>query len=255
MPYEARIDTVLGYLDLPIEERPRFMTAYVNVADTMGHIYGPDSPQVAAAVQQIDSVVGRLVDGLRARGLLDSTHLIVVSDHGMASTCANKVILLDELLPTMDLSWVEYYSPVLGIRPPDAASIVQVYENLTGALLQSNAQMSLYFREDVPEHLHFSYGDRVPPIVGIAQEGYVITTGERMRANLCGCGGTHGYENSLLSMRATFIARGPRFRKAHAVSPFVSVELYNIMADILRLTPAPSNGSAEFARELLLGYR
>ena len=46
MPYTARIDTVLAWLQLPEAQRPQLVMWYVDEPDGCGHRYGPDSPQI-----------------------------------------------------------------------------------------------------------------------------------------------------------------------------------------------------------------
>ena len=46
VPYEERVDTVIGWLLMNKTERPDFMTLYFNEPDHQGHGTGPDSPEV-----------------------------------------------------------------------------------------------------------------------------------------------------------------------------------------------------------------
>ena len=48
VPYEERVDTVIGWLLMNKTERPDFMTLYFNEPDHQGHGTGPDSPEVQA---------------------------------------------------------------------------------------------------------------------------------------------------------------------------------------------------------------
>src|SRR5579862_268420 len=80
-PNGKRVEQVLAWLHLPPEQRPHFITLYFSDSDTAGHEYGPDSPQVAAAVHELDSEIGKLVDGIKESNL--RVDLIVVADHGM----------------------------------------------------------------------------------------------------------------------------------------------------------------------------
>ena len=41
VPFEARVEQVLGWLDLPAEERPSFIALYFNQPDSAGHAEGP----------------------------------------------------------------------------------------------------------------------------------------------------------------------------------------------------------------------
>jgi hypothetical protein len=63
--------------------------------------------------------------------------------------------------------------------------------------------------------------------------------------------GGHGFDNQLESMRATFIAHGPAFKKAKVVEPFENIHVYNLMTIILVLKPAPNDGKLEILKTVL----
>ena len=82
-----KAEQILAWLDLPDPtERPRLVTAWFHGADGASHRFGPDDAIVAGVLAKQDAVLGTLLDGLTLRGLLASTTLIVVSDHGMTET-------------------------------------------------------------------------------------------------------------------------------------------------------------------------
>ena len=66
---QARTDQLLTWLDAPPAERARFATLYFDDVDTAGHYFGPDSAEVNAAAAKVDGAIGRLTDGLKARGI------------------------------------------------------------------------------------------------------------------------------------------------------------------------------------------
>ncbi|KAK3526352.1 hypothetical protein QTP70_024631 [Hemibagrus guttatus] len=59
----------------------------------------------------------------------------------------------------------------------------------------------------------------------------------------CGYFGDHGFDNIISSMQTIFLGYGPNFKFRTEVPPFENIELYNVMCDILGLTPAPNNGT------------
>jgi len=52
-------------------------------------------------------------------------------------------------------------------------------------------------------------------------------------------------------MRAIFIAAGPAFKRGATVAPFENVSVYNVLADILHLTPPLNDGDPAVVRALL----
>jgi ectonucleotide pyrophosphatase/phosphodiesterase family member 5 len=61
----------------------------------------------------------------------------------------------------------------------------------------------------------------------------------------------HGYPPNLASMRALFLARGPAFARGAVVQPFQSIHIYDLVAHILGLTPAPNDGSLDSIKAVL----
>lgn len=245
IPGEERVEQVLAWLELPAEERPTFITLYFSNVDHAGHEEGPETEAVAEAVQEVDAHLGELVDGLAARGLEDAVNLIVVSDHGMAATSPERVVLLDDYIDLAEVRVVDY-NPVAMLLP-EAGREEAVYEALRQA-----PHLTVYRKDEVPERLHFRDHRRIPPVLALADEGWTITTRQAFEENPARfAGGAHGYDNRYPSMHALFIARGPAFREGLVVPPFENIHLYSLMAEILGLRPAPTDGSLEAVRGML----
>ena len=97
-PHEARVDRVLEWFARPSAERPALAMLYFSLVDAASHDDGPHAPQALAAAAAADRLVGRLVTGLERRGLGGGVNLVVVSDHGMAETRLDRVVVLDDLI-------------------------------------------------------------------------------------------------------------------------------------------------------------
>ncbi|HEY4031941.1 MAG TPA: ectonucleotide pyrophosphatase/phosphodiesterase [Caulobacteraceae bacterium] len=94
---DDRVGQVLTWLDLPPGQRPSVVTLYFDLVDTEGHRHGPNSKVLDAALASTDSTIGKLVDGLKARGLYGKVNLIVTGDHGMADTSKDRLIYIDDI--------------------------------------------------------------------------------------------------------------------------------------------------------------
>jgi len=66
-----------------------------------------------------------------------------------------------------------------------------------------------------------------------------------------GSGGQHGYDPRVRSMHGIFVAAGPAFRQGVTVPAFENVHVYDILANILGVTPAKNDGSERVARRVL----
>ncbi|CAA7040892.1 unnamed protein product [Microthlaspi erraticum] len=72
--------------------------------------------------------------------------------------------------------------------------------------------------------LHYVENDRIPPIIGLVDEGFKV---EQKKSEAKECGGAHGYDNAFFSMRTIFIGHGPMFLEGKKVASFENVEIYN----------------------------
>ncbi len=235
MPFAARVDTVLSWLDLPAGQRPSFVGLYFNEPDHAGHEYGPDAPQTAAAAAMADSAVGRLVDGLKKRGLYDKVNVIVVSDHGMSALSPDRTVYLDDVVDPATLHIVSM-SPVLMVSAKDGDNAALL------AKLRKLPHVTSWLEADVPARLHFNEGRRITPVVAVADDGWTITTHSSRGGPR---GGAHGYDNDNASMRALFVAHGPAFKPGTTIGAFPNVDVYDLVAHILGLAPAPNDGTLQ----------
>ena len=243
---EDRVDRVLEWLDLPPERRPTFITLYFSETDGAGHRNGPDSPEVVESLRNVDAHVGRLISALRERGIFNDIDLIVTSDHGMAETSQDRIILLDAFFDPDSADIVEY-TPVLMMYPPDRTD----RDSLVRAL-DSHPNVVAYSKEEIPERFHIANHARTPPILAIADEGWAFSTREWYDENPARYnGGTHGYDHELESMGGIFIARGPSFRRGITTRPFQNIHVYEMICSILGLEPAPNDGRLDAVVQLL----
>ncbi len=248
-PADARVDQVLQWLDLPAAERPRLITLYFEDTDTAGHADGPESSAVREAIRRADGYLGRLLRGLERRGLADAVNLVVVSDHGMAAVDTSRVVVLDDYVSLDDLDVVDI-NPTLGLFPR-AGKEDAVYR----ALAKAHPRLSVYRKAQTPERWRYRDHPRIPPIVGVVDEGWQIARRSTFAAVIAGrvrpSGGQHGYDPMLMSMRGIFVAAGPAFRRGVTAPAFENVHIYHALARILGLTPAQNDGDPAVARSLL----
>jgi predicted AlkP superfamily pyrophosphatase or phosphodiesterase len=249
---EARVDTLLSWLDLPRGERPTFLTLYFSDVDDAGHASGPDSDEVKNAVAKVDRDLGYLIAGLKTRGIFDQVNLIIVSDHGMATVDSNHAIILDEIIDVNQTEKILWTSELVSIFPREGKED-ELYRTLKAKL---PPQARVYRKADIPARFHYSKSPRIAPLVVMPAEGWILIErqrfeGIRARGDLKKLKGGHGYDNRLPSMRAIFIAHGPAFKKGLVIKPFDNIHVYNVMAKILGLPPAPNDGDDRLARRVL----
>jgi predicted AlkP superfamily pyrophosphatase or phosphodiesterase len=249
LPNEERVDQVLKWLDLPAAERPSLLTLYFNDVDAAGHAYGPDSPQVQSAVQKLDNMLGRLRRGLEERRIANDVNIVVTSDHGMSETSRRRVIVADDLVPTTDGIVVDL-DPTIGVWPHPGREDA-VYQRLSTA----HPRLKVYRRSETPPHWHYRDHPRIPPIVGVADEGWAIMRRTRLLDAFSrtsdGVAGAHGYDPRVKNMRGIFVASGPAFRRGATVDAFENVHVYLALCEALGIAPAANDGQAAVAGMLL----
>ena len=115
-PNGQRIDSVISWLQKPLEVRPRLILWYFHEPDLTAHEAGPDSPEVDSVVMYLDSLLGVFLDKLAALPLADQVNVIVTSDHGMANISNDRKVILENHL---NMDWVQEiqgYNPNFNIK-------------------------------------------------------------------------------------------------------------------------------------------
>jgi alkaline phosphatase D len=253
MPYEDRVAEVLSWFDAPAAEQPRFAAVYFDHVDTVLHRAGPFTEAEGEAVARVDALVGDLVTGLEARGLLGRTNIIVVSDHGMAPVGTERVIMIDDYSALEGLFVKEFAGPYgAGLEPflmafGDEAAVARAEAELQGA----HPHLSVYRPGDYPPEWRFDHPTRGPDLFILADPDWLISRSDANFSSpyLSSLRGQHGYDNRAEPMGATFIGAGPVFPQGTRPDAFENVNVYGIIACALDLEPAETDGDpAEVAR-------
>jgi predicted AlkP superfamily pyrophosphatase or phosphodiesterase len=232
-PNAQRVAQVLAWLRLPAAERPHFITLYFSDVDSAGHAYGPDSPQVEAAVREVDREIGALEAGVARLKL--PVDVIVVADHGMAKVEGDWINLEQYFNTSLLEKSVEGF-----MYPRSEENAEKIYAALEG----KSDKFKVYRNGHVPAELHFDGNLREGDPVVVATGPYLI----RVRAPMAAPGagdamhsaappvGMHGYDPAQMrEMNAIFFAAGPDIRRGEKVAAFENVNLYPMIARILGL--------------------
>jgi alkaline phosphatase D len=233
-----RIDQVVAWLGLPAATRPHFITLYYSNTDHAGHAFGPDSPEEGEQVHHVDELIGTLKDKL------DATHLpvdlIVVADHGMVKIEGDWVTL-DQFA---DLS--HFKTDGMLLYPETEADAEQAYESFKA---HPDPRFAVYRRADVPASLHYNENPREgdPVIVPNGPYAFRAHAGSRKVP-----AGDHGYDPARMpQMKALFVANGPDIVPGTELPSFPNVDVYDFIAKLLGLKPAPNDGTLKPLRPAL----
>ncbi|KAF7955733.1 hypothetical protein EAE96_004657 [Botrytis aclada] len=255
-----KVSRVLELLDKPGREdsqaaladmRPQLIAAYVPNVDQDGHLYGPNSTEIRVTITEVDIMLDQLFQGLEARNLTNIVNVVIVSDHGMATTDTNRLIQLEDIIDTSLIEHTDGW-PLYGLRPKDPSLLQGLYDTLA-AEAAINPNFEVYLRDvNMPERYHFSKNERIAPLWIVPKTGWAIVMKDgfdvvegKAKGIAYHPRGLHGYDHEHPLMRAIFIARGPAFphEPNSRVEPFQNIEVYNIICDSLGLTPNPNNGT------------
>lgn len=225
IPYEARIDTVIKWLQLPEKQRPHLVTLYFDEPDHTGHNFGPLSPENKKMVIKMDSIMGEISRKLEQLPIGKQINLIIVSDHGMADISNDKkVAVLDYLKPEW-LGYKDVVNPIMSLQAKVG------YQDSIVNVLKRVPHIKFWKSSEVPKRLHYGTNPRVHNFVIEAQKGWSLVSKESTHIK----GGTHGYDNDEKDMHAIFYAKGPAFKINKKVKTFQNVSVYPLIAHILGL--------------------
>jgi alkaline phosphatase D len=212
------------------------MLIYFDEPDGVGHSYGPEDDGTGEVISYVDSVLGYLRDEISTLEYGDQVNLIVLSDHGMGPISPDKYVNLKEYIKEEWAVSIVGGNPVYLVQPEEgfADSITSVLNAVEG--------VKAWQKEGIPLRLHYGNSTRFPGIVVVADSTWSIGT----RSDASGyTGGAHGYDNAYSDMNAIFYAEGPAFKRNYTAEPFSNVEVYGIVAYLLGLDPARTDGNIE----------
>jgi predicted AlkP superfamily pyrophosphatase or phosphodiesterase len=249
LPHADRVAQLLEWLKLPEGKRPSFLTLYFSDVDTAGHRFGPDAEETRTAAMNVDRSVGELVAGVAAAGLTDRVNYVIVSDHGMAALSRERMIVVDDYIDPTTAEIVDW-APVLALSPKDGD-----VEKMYAALKDKHPNLHVYRRDEVPSRYGLAGHPRVPAIVGIADDGWYVTSkGEMARwekGERTPPGGTHGYDGHAQSMHGLFVGSGPRFQRGLVVKAFENIHVYNLMCAVIGIEPTKNDGDPAVVKDML----
>lgn len=234
-----RVNAIIDWLRRPADIRPQFLLLYFDEVDTAGHATGPDSPELTAALRNVDRDIAKLIEGIESLG--QPANIVVTSDHGMAETRNSRTIELDAIVGAGNYTLVEA-GPYASLAPVPGREA-----HLAAALSRDHEHMDCWAKAEIPAPLNYGKSARIPPYLCLADIGWQIfpsrQEGERI-------GGNHGYDPRTPEMAALFIASGPAFASAKRIESFDNVAINPLLRAVLGL---PQDGSLDGQLESVAG--
>ena len=236
LTYPQRVEEALRIAKLPESERPSLLMVYFDEPDWTTHHYGPIAEESEAVIEELDSLMGILYRGLKE---LDyGVNLIVTSDHGMTEISDEKFISIKQ---TVNPDWVER---IVSTNPTTIFCKEGCRDSLFNQLSKVK-HISVWRKEEVPAHLNYGTSNHLGDLIVAPDLGWQFATTPR------GLKGAHGYDINEPDMQIIFRACGPDFKRGYTLPhSFSNVDLYSILAELLKIEPAKTDGSLEKVQEL-----
>ncbi len=245
---QEKVDKVIGWLSLPMDRRPHFISLYFPEVDGNGHHFGPESEQTKASVQLIDAAIGNLVEKVENLGL-KNVNFLFVSDHGMLDVENENPLEIPEMLLNKDRFDIFNANTLLRVVVKNPSEIQEVYKALKksktpdyNVVLDKRLNRKLYYakRND-------RFG-RIGDILLIPHAPKVFVEKGKSTSD-----GKHGYNPFLVpEMKATFYAWGPEFKQNLTIGEFRNVNVYPLVAEILGLKiTQPIDGNIKVLKKVL----
>jgi predicted AlkP superfamily pyrophosphatase or phosphodiesterase len=247
VPGSERVNQVIDWLSWPEDRRPHLITLYFEHVDTAGHDFGRGSPQLAAAVTEVDRQIGRLLDAVDELGLADEAYVLVVSDHGQADYVnpEKTLVLRDHLdLAGLDIIAGGAYAWIYQQRP-DRERARAIRDTINAHWSHGQAVL----RDETPAEWRIDDSPRYPEIFVVPELGYGVVAEPEDVQGLKN--GDHGWDPSNRAMHGVFLAMGPALPAGQTIGEVSVVEVYPLMLDLLQIPAPPAAAGRDRLRSLL----
>ncbi|CAF4039061.1 unnamed protein product, partial [Rotaria sordida] len=229
IPFREKIDNAINYFrELPIQ----LVMLYHFEPDKQGHTYGPDSPKIYDTLLRLDFDIEYLLNKTK-KELNDDLNIIILSDHGMGNVTGVIRPFFEKYLSPTAVETNLLSGALFNVMPKHGLT-KKVYNKLINI-----PNVTVYRRNEIPERFHYSKPKhRLGEITVFPNfEGQILsrTTKEQIYNKK----GNHGWDNTLATMQAIFMARGPSFNKNVSIHSLNNVDIYHIACHILKLNPNP----------------
>ena len=152
---EARVQTVLAWLQEPVERRPHMITLYFSELDEASHDNPLESPEVVKAAQSLDAAIGQL-DGRDRPPAGSGPGLPARSRQTTAwsNTSTAQTVRLDSMLDAADVASIEagFSGPVASLHITGGRGPRPAIRDRINARV---ARGTAYLRQDLPARFNY----------------------------------------------------------------------------------------------------
>lgn len=222
---KERLEQVIKWLEMPLEQKPRFITSYFSIVDSANHDFGGFSEQSVEAIAEVDRLLKWFLQTLAEKNI--AINLVLVSDHGTE--------YIKRKIPQYTLIPKDIYKSVKVINGQTQLLIYGKnntrFKKFTRQLKQkAKGRYSVYSKGEYPAHWHFneeSENGYVPDLIVNAKPGIIFTSKDYDTT------ATHGYDLAESeNMEAIFIAYGPNLIP-DKLEKFENIHVFSLLAQLI----------------------
>ena len=206
---------------------------YFSEPDHTGHDWGVNTSEIVEAVEEMDDLLGYLLQNLEGLKIHSNLNLIIVSDHGMTNVSENKRIVLDDYISRLS----DLYLNGRGTHVQfDLKKFKRKYKKILFKELQKIPHCKVWKKNNIPERFHFN-NNNTGEFLLLADEGWLITTQSAMDEDEFTLGGMHGYDPQLPNMHGIFYALGADIKSNLQIPAFENIHIYPMICKLLDIEP------------------
>jgi predicted AlkP superfamily pyrophosphatase or phosphodiesterase len=238
---QEKVDQIIDWLDMPIKERPSLIMSYWHGADSMGHVFGPDSSRVISRIAKQDKFLQRLQKALDDRNAWSYVTLILVSDHGM--TKKGEAINIQTILKQGGFSpYINKTNAIVHLNFKHKSNISKAFD-----YLKKQKEFNVYYPKKMPNVLSVNHTSRSGDLVLLAKKDYWFASSgfslNKLEESIH-IGG-HGFSPLHPDMAAIFFAQGRGVKKGSVVQKVNMIDVAPSVSALLDIkAPMHSQGVA-----------
>ena len=239
-------------------QKPNLTLVHLLNCDGTHHRYGPKTGPGYTAVAFADACVGEIIAAIEAAGIIDSTTVMIVSDHGFQAvpqTLQPNVLLRQAGLLTLDGKQVAtaraHVFPEGGIgmlyltaldKTADREKVLEVFRDKEGiADILTPEDFGKY---GLPQPDQY---EQMADLILVAKDGYMVSgsaTGDDFVVKSEATLGTHGFLSDNPLMNAVFIAAGRGIKPGTKLPMVENIDVAVTAAKLLGVTLPGADGKS-----------
>lgn len=238
------------------KKRPDFLTGYLSSVDENSHRYGPFSQQTFAALEEVDKILGKILEIASAR----QANVVVVSDHGFlpiqteirinAAFKEKGLLTVDEKGKITSFSayaWEAQGTAAIVLKNPNDEDLKEKVRDVIKEMSEGYpvAIETLWTEKELKVAGAFPQAS----FLAVAGKGYTFSSS--VEFPVIGAkpkyAATHGYLSERTEMDAVWLMRGPSIPEGKSLGRVQMIDVAPTVADLLGVELEGAEGRNQLA--------